>query len=454
MDATKNIVTRFAPSPTGLLHAGNYRTAVFAYLFARKHKGEFIVRIEDTDRERSKPEYEADIFDALKWLSLEEDTRYRQSEHHPRHEKELHRLIESGMAYVSKEAPREEGGPSFAKTSKDKREEVIRFRNPNTSLTFEDAIRGPITFDTTELGDFVIAKSHTEPVFHFAVVVDDWDEGVTHVIRGEDHISNTPRQILIQKALGAPTPIYAHLPLVLGPDRAKLSKRRGARPLLAYRELGYFPEAILNYTALLGWHPQGDKEVLSKEELIELFDVSRIQRGGAMFDEVKLAWLNHEHGKLLSAEEYSFRLANFLKARGKEAPLYLLKAAPMLKERAQTLLEAAELLKAGECAFFDAAGPYEAELLARGAKAPAEAVRTHLEAVLQMLKELHEGSWSAAGVKEAIFPYATEHGRASVLWPLRIALSGREKSADPFTIAGLIGKEETLKRLAHALTLL
>lgn len=435
-------ITRFAPSPTGLLHAGNYRTAVFAYLFARKHKGEFIVRIEDTDRERSKPEYEADIYEALKWLSLEEDTRYRQSEHHPRHEEELRRLIESGMAYVSKEAPREGGGG---------REEVIRFRNPNIPLAFEDAIRGTITFDTTELGDFVIAKSHTEPIFHFAVVVDDWDEGITHVMRGEDHISNTPRQILIQKALGAPTPIYAHLPLVLGPDRAKLSKRRGARPLLEYRELGYFPEAILNYTALLGWHPSGEKEVLSKEELIELFDLSRIQKGGAMFDEVKLAWFNHEHGKRLSPEEYSFRLSAFLKGCGKDAPAYLLKAAPMLTERAQTLLEAAELLEAGECAFFEAASPYEAEILTRGAKAPPEAVRTHLEAVLKMLKEIHEDSWSAAGVKEAIFPYASAQGRASVLWPLRISLSGREKSADPFTIAGLIGKDETLSRIAEAL---
>ena len=217
------IVTRFAPSPTGLLHAGNYRTAVFSYLFARQHGGKFILRIEDTDRERSRPEYEVNILESLAWLGLDFDEKYRQSENASVHREYLEKMIASGHAYISQETPTKEG----------ERAEVIRFKNPNKKVLFPDLIRGDIEFDTTELKDFVIAKSLDEPVFHLAVVVDDFTAGVTHVIRGEDHISNTPRQILIQEAIGAPCPIYAHLPLVLAPDRSKLSKRKGALPLLA-----------------------------------------------------------------------------------------------------------------------------------------------------------------------------------------------------------------------------
>jgi glutamyl/glutaminyl-tRNA synthetase len=227
----KKIITRFAPSPTGLLHSGNYRTAIFAYLFAKKTGGEFNIRIEDTDLERSKKEYEDNIWETIEWLGLSPDRTFRQSEHRARHRELLEKLIADGKAYISKEQPRKEGD----------REEVIRFRNPNTKITFRDAIRGDITTTTVDLGDFVIARSLDEPVFHFAVVVDDADMGATHIVRGEDHIPNTARQILIGQALGFETPIYAHIPLVLGSDRAKLSKRRGAKPLTEYRDEGYLP---------------------------------------------------------------------------------------------------------------------------------------------------------------------------------------------------------------------
>jgi glutamyl/glutaminyl-tRNA synthetase len=250
------VVTRFAPSPTGHLNIGGVRTGIFAYLFARHNKGKFVLRIEDTDRERSKKEYEESIIESMHWLGLGYDVMYRQSDNIARYEELLHTLVDKNLAYISKEEPKEEGG----------RTEVIRFRNPKKAVTFDDAVRGAISFDTTELGDFVIAKSFTEPLFHFAVVVDDWDEGVTHVVRGEDHISNTPRQMLIQDALGAPHPVYAHLPLIVGGDKSKLSKRKGAKPLVEYRELGFLPEAILNYNAFLGWHPDGEKELYSKEE--------------------------------------------------------------------------------------------------------------------------------------------------------------------------------------------
>src|SRR3989344_3256503 len=196
------IVTRFAPSPTGLFHAGNYRTAIFSFLFARHHGGKFILRIEDTDRARSKKEYEDNILDALQWLNLEYDEMHRQSEWVGEHERQLRQLVEKGAAYVSKE-----------KNEAGEERELIRFKNPNRLVTFNDAVRGDITFDTTELKDFAIAKSFTEPLFHFVVVADDARQGVTHVIRGDEHISNTPRQILIYEALGAPLPLYAHLPL-------------------------------------------------------------------------------------------------------------------------------------------------------------------------------------------------------------------------------------------------
>lgn len=438
-----DIATRFAPSPTGYLHGGNYRTAIFAYLFAKKSGGKFIVRIEDTDRERSKPEYEENIWETIHWLGLQPDETFRQSGHQARHREELLRLIQSGAAYVSKETPAEPG----------QRAEVIRFRNPNKTVSFEDAIRGTITFDTTDLGDFVIAKSETEPVFHFAVVVDDADAGVTHVVRGEDHISNTPRQILIQQALGYPTPVYAHLPLVLGPDRAKLSKRRGAKALTDYRNEGFLPEAMINYLALLGWHPEGEQELFSVAELAQAFSLERIQKSAAIFDEVKLRWFNHEHLKRLSGEEFARRLQAFMQAQEIPAPAHLSAAAPLLQERSQTLLEAAQALESGEFSFLDAAPACSVDLLLKGAKAEKDAVKGHLAAVPGLIEALPERP-SPEAVKEAIFPYATKQGRSAVLWPLRVALSGKERSPDPFTLISLLGKEETLKRIATASSML
>ncbi len=439
----EKIVTRFAPSPTGLLHGGNYRTAVFAYLFAKKSGGEFIVRIEDTDRERSKKEYEENIIETLDWLGLQHDHFYRQSENQPRHQTLLQQLIDKDLAYISKETPKEEG----------ERAEVIRFRNPNTTITFNDIVRGSISIDTTDLKDFVIARSITEPVFHFAVVVDDADEGVTHVVRGEDHISNTPRQILIQQALGFAIPTYAHLPLVLSTDKTKLSKRKGAKALTQYREEGYLPAAVINYLALLGWHPHDNKEIFSVDELIAAFDLERIQKGAGVFDEAKLKWFNQEHIKKLSPEAFADLLRAFMKGRGEELPPFFSNVAKLLQERSQTLLEAAEALK-NEFDFIDQAIPYDKTLLLKSAKAEAEAVTQHLTKVIEILQTLSDESFTNEGVKEAIFPYATEVGRSAVLWPMRVALSGKEKSPDPFTLASLLGKAKTLTRLNQALAVL
>ncbi|HEY4486863.1 MAG TPA: glutamate--tRNA ligase [Candidatus Paceibacterota bacterium] len=430
----KKIITRFAPSPTGNLNIGGVRAGIFAYLFARHNEGEFIVRIEDTDKERSKKEYENNIFEALAWLGMDIDTTYRQSDNVGRHEELLRTLVAEDKAYVSKEEPKEGGG----------RSEVIRFRNPNKEVTFEDAVRGTITFDTTELKDFVIAKSFTEPVFHFAVVADDWDEGVTHVIRGEDHISNTPRQILIQEALGAERPVYAHLPLIMSSDRSKLSKRKGAKSITEYTEEGYLPEAIFNYDAFLGWHPGTDEEIFTREELIRIFDLERVQKSPAMFDETKLLWFNTQHIKKLSDVDFALRLKDF---SGKEIDLRL---APLLKERVQTLQEGMDLLS--EYDFLSDVSP-SVELLLKGAGSDAPTVHKHLEDVFRLVDALPE-TFSVEDAKKSIFPFATEKGRGAVLWPLRVALSGKEKSPDPFTLIFILGKKGAGVRITNAFSLL
>ena len=282
------IITRFPPSPTGPLHIGNVRTALYNYIFAKKNGGDFIVRIEDTDKARSKKEYEDSILENLEWLGLKRDGELlHQSERTEIYKKYLQKLIDENKAYISTETEGEN-------------REVVRFRNPNKFVQFDDLIRGTVEFDTTELKDFVIAKSVDEPLYHLAVVIDDFESGITHVIRGEDHISNTPRQILIQEAIGAPRPLYAHLPLILAQDRSKLSKRKHGESVSLgyYRNKGYSPEAIINYLALLGWNPGTEQEIFTLPELVNVFDLERVHKGGAIFDEKKLAWVNRKHFNL------------------------------------------------------------------------------------------------------------------------------------------------------------
>ena len=414
------------------------RTAVFNYLFAKKHGGKFILRIEDTDRERSKKEYEQNIIDTLEWLDFKHDAFYRQSDHTERYSQAMSEMLAKDLIYISKETPTEEG----------QRSEVVRFRNPNKPLSFTDVIRGTITIDTTDLGDFIIGRSITEPLYHFGVVVDDFDEGVTHVIRGEDHIPNTPRQLLILEALGGTAPIYAHLPLVLGTDKTKLSKRKGAKAITQYRDEGFLPEAMINYLALLGWHPEGEQEIFTLDELVAAFTLERIQKSAGVFDEVKLRWFNHEHLKQLSNEVFMAGLITH--AKEETLPTYTESIISLLRERSQTFGDAVEALRNGEFSFLSGEVACTSELVLQGAKAEAPAVKENLQKVAELLQPLTAGDFTAESTKEIIFPYATEVGRASVLWPLRVALSGKEKSPDPFTLMGLVGKEKTLERIAKA----
>jgi glutamyl-tRNA synthetase len=430
----ETVVTRFAPSPTGLLHMGNYRTAVFAYLYAKKSGGTFILRIEDTDRARSKQEYEDNIIESLEWLGLTYDKRFRQSEHVESHTAHLKRLIEEGKAYVSKEEAKDGSGVM---------REVVRFKNPNKIVVFNDAIRGPIETDTTDLGDFVIAKSITEPLFHLAVVVDDHEEGVTHVIRGEDHIPNTPRQMLIAEALGFPHPTYAHLPLVLAEDRTKLSKRKGALPVTAYREMGYLPQALLNFMSFTGWNPGGEREIYTLSELIPLFDLEKIHKGGAIFNEEKLKWMNKEHMRLQSHEE---QLSEVKKHMPDYPDAVLEKLLPTIIDRITTYGELASIADHEFGFFINAPTVPKEKILYKDDEAPV-AIR-HLTAIKEMLADLDLSS--SESIKAGLMPYAETEGKGNVLWPLRMSLSGQERSVDPFTIIYVLGKEESVKRIESA----
>lgn len=438
------IVTRIAPSPTGTLHIGTARAALFNFLFARQHGGTFIVRIEDTDKERSSKAYEADILEGLAWLELTHDILYRQSEKVERHKEVIQALLEKNAAYVSKEASKNEPGREV---------EVVRLRNPGKDVVFTDLIRGEVSFNTAELGDFVIARSVEEPLYHLAVVVDDAESNVTHVIRGEDHISNTPRQILIMEALGIKRPEYAHIPLILAPDRSKLSKRKGSTAIREYRERGYLPEALINYMAFLGWNPGNEREIYTLDELIQAFSIENIQKSGAVFDIEKLNWFNAQHIKRASMGGLFENIEKRLPKRIRELPQFsrerLKRALPALLERVQFLEEINEEAEAGNIDFYFSEPQYEkGKLIPKDSDG--EMTKTHLIKTGAFLKKIDAREFTAEEVKNAVWDYATEWGRGAVLWPMRYALSGKEKSPDPFTLAEIFGKEETLKRIAHA----
>ena len=438
---TQKVITRFAPSPTGFLHIGRVRTALFNYLFARHHGGEMVLRIEDTDKERSKKEYEEDILESLKWLGIDYDKGpFRQSERTTLYREKLKQLIEEDKAYVSKEEVKKEGD----------RAEVIRFRNPNKTVTFTDLIRGEVSFDTTELGDFIIARSMEEPLYHLTVVVDDHEMGITHVIRGDDGISNTPRQILIQEALGMPRPIYAHMAMILAPDKSKLSGRHGAVSVRDYKEKGYLPETLVNYLAFLGWNPGTEKEVYTIDELIADFDITKVQKGGALFSKEKLNWFNKEHLKLLPKDQVEKALHEAIeKAVPNVKKEIIKKVIPVVLERIEVYSDIDAMAEAGELDYFFEEQTYDAEKLI-WKKSDKENTVKHLNVVIEKLSQLSDTEDDPETIKAAIWEYAEKEGRGDVLWPLRYALSGRDKSPDPFVLVSIISVPETLERLKKA----
>lgn len=483
---TQEVRVRFAPSPTGHWHIGGARSTLFNWLYAKQTGGKLVLRIEDTDRARSREEYEIELIEILGWLGIDYDEGpvwtkdgatwkketskgeygpYRQSERIDIYRTYLNDMLADGRAYLcyctkeeleaERQALAAQGLPqkysghcrALPAPPAGKTAESIRFRMPETTITFADMIRGTVTFDTALFGDIIIAKDVDSPLYNFAVVVDDELMKITHVIRGEEHLANTPRQIAMQKALGFREPTYAHLPLILAPDRSKLSKRFTESSMTSYRDAGYVPDAMVNFMALLGWHPQDDKEVLSREELIAAFDMKRVQKAGAVFNQEKLDWLNREYLKRFSADEILARLMPQLPSGHTLSHEQLIRIVEILRDRAKTLKD---FVSYGE--LFFRMPEYEGKLLVwktDNAKKTAE--------VLSKLTELfsaHGGSWDRESLLAAIGPLSETEGRGSVFWPLRTALSGLPASPDPIDIATVLGKDESLRRIAHARELL
>jgi glutamyl-tRNA synthetase len=453
--------TRFAPSPTGHLHIGGARTALFNFLFARHNDGDYVLRIEDTDRERSTDEFTQAILEGLQWLGLKWDEGpFYQSKRGGYYKNIVDELLVSGAAYwcfctadeldAKRQAAQAEGRhASYDRTCrrlgrrpKPGEAAVVRLAVPEDGQTVvQDVIRGDITFENKELDDFVLVRSDGSPVFHLVNVADDIEMGITHVLRGEDHITNTPRQVQIFRAVGATPPVYGHMPLIVGQDRARLSKRHGATSLLAYRDMGFLPEATLNYLARLGWS-HGDQEIFTLEELVGAFDAHAIQKSAAAWDMEKFAWVNAQHMKLRTAADLAALVKPFLPADAiaELGDHYLETAVALVRERARTLVElGAEL------------GPLvrvsvEYDSAAVG-KFLGEADRARLRSLALEMEAMD--SWAAPVIENEIRAFCEGEGikLGAVAQPLRVALTGGTASPGIFELCHVLGRDRTLARI-------
>ena len=437
---------RFAPSPTGALHIGGARTALYNWLLARGHGGEMVLRIEDTDRERSTPENVDQIFDALRWLEIDWDGEpVYQSHRADRHAETVARLLEEGHAYRSTAGPDEVKAYKEAHGNRGFRGEdegtgAVRLRVPDEGATLvRDVIRGETPFENALQDDLVVARADGTPVYHLAVVVDDLDAGITHVVRGADHYSNTPKHILIQRALGAEPPVYAHLPLLHGPDGRKLSKRHGAASVQELRDRGYLPEAVRNYLALLGWGADDETTFFTTQELQRLFSLERVSKSPAVFDEQKLRWMNGRYLRELAVPDLTARLEALTGRTGLEG------AAAITQEKISTLDEFWPLARS----FFD--GPAE-DPEARDRFVGTDQGQAALEAARAALAELAE-PWTAETVETALRGAVEGSGLKAkqVFQPLRVALTGSTVSPGIFETVALLGRQESLARLDAAL---
>ncbi|MGH8584312.1 MAG: glutamate--tRNA ligase [Gammaproteobacteria bacterium] len=455
--------TRFAPSPTGYLHIGGARTALFSWLYARRHGGTFILRIEDTDRERSTEAAVQAILEGMDWLGLGYDEGpYFQTARYERYRAVIEQLIREDKAYycdcskerletlrseqlARKEKPRYDGRCRARTAAGTMR--AVRFKNPEDgAVVVDDRIRGQVVFQNCELDDLIIARSDGNPTYNFTVVVDDRDMLITHVIRGDDHLNNTPRQINILRALGAEVPRYAHVPMILAADGKRLSKRHGAVSVLQYRDEGYLPQALLNYLVRLGWS-HGDQEVFSLEELVENFDLADVNRSAAVFNPAKLLWLNQHYLKTVEAAEITRRLAPYLAACGVKTPDEppLARVIEPLRERSKTLVEMAQ----GARFFYREVDTYDA--------VAAERYLTHETAGL--LGALREGfavlpQWQKEALHAAVGAVAARFDLklGQVAQPLRVALCGGTVSPPIDVTAELLGRDRTLQRISRAMS--
>lgn len=427
-----DVKVRIAPSPTGHMHVGTAQSALFNWLFARNSGGQFFLRIEDTDKERSKKEYEAGIIDGLRWLGLQWDNTdlYRQSERTDIYRKQLQNLMDSGKAEWRDYSPDEKA--AMEKEGRPARDRVIVLSDegdPGRSLTFDDIIRGPVTVLAKNVGPLVIAKSLDEPLYHFAVVIDDIEMGISHVIRGEDHISNTPKQMMIYEALGAPLPRFAHLPLMLATDRSKLSKRTGTVGVEEFRK-DYLPEALVNFLGSMSY--TFEPEMLTRDDMVKQFDLAKVHRSGAVFDVKKLNWYNTQYVRQLSPDAFKSHIS---------MPELPDAAVGLMTERLERLSDVSQfeyLWKEPE---------YDASILSWK--------ESNADDTLEALTVCADLARAGKLTKDALDAAAVEKfngKKGSIYWPLRVALSGERNSAGPLEIASVIGSEAVLKRIATALS--
>lgn len=426
----QKVRVRFAPSPTGNLHIGGVRTALFNYLFAKKEKGTFLLRIEDTDRERSRQEFEDEILESLRWLNLNWDEDFtRQSARLDRYQQATQDLITEGRAYQIEETGRL----------------AVKLKVPKGMIQFNDLVHGPVEFDAQFIDDFVIQKSDGYPTYHFACVIDDHDMNISHVIRGDDHLSNTPKQILIYRAFHWNHPEFAHLPLVFGQDKTPLSKRHGAVALSAYREEGFLSSALLNYLALLGWSPGSNQEIFTSEQLIQEFQLSQINKTSACFDPEKLKWLNAEHIRKLDSQTYLNQLSQYLGGNSALNHPKFKQIALLYQDRIKTFQE-----------FMEQASYFFQDQIVFDPKAVEkhfhqEETRVHLD---QLSKSLDEADFSDPSVIEAILRETAKNLNVQagiLIHPTRVAITGSSVSPGLFEVMSFLGKEIVLKRLQYVI---
>jgi glutamyl-tRNA synthetase len=458
------VVTRFAPSPTGLLHVGGVRTALYSWLYARRTGGKFILRVEDTDRERSTEEAVRVILEGMAWLGLNHDEGpYYQTKRFDRYREVIQRMLAEGTAYkcyctkeeldklreeqiARKEKPRYPGIWRDRTDARPGVEPVIRFKNPvDGAVVVDDVIHGPVTFQNAELDDLIIARSDGTPTYNFCVVVDDMDMGITHVIRGDDHLNNTPRQMNMLRALGATPPVYAHVPMILGPDGAKLSKRHGAVSVLQYQEEGFLPDALLNYLVRLGWS-HGDQEVFTREEMIAAFDIHDVNKAASAFNPEKLLWLNQQHMVRTSPDKIVPHLRYQLGRLGITCDDDQLLEGIIVaqRERAKTLKEMAENSR------FFFADEIQIDPKA-AAKHLAPESQSSLAEARDRLAALTE--WTAPAIHDSVNALATKKGvgLGKIVQPIRVAISGGTVSPPIDATLALLGRERTLARIDAAL---
>jgi glutamyl-tRNA synthetase len=467
------VVTRFAPSPTGFMHVGNVRAALYAWLWARKNQGSFILRIEDTDKEREVEGSIDHIMESLKWLGIDWDegpvtggphTPYIQSQRLDIYKKYAQILIDKGYAYPDPYTEEQvgefrnkaelKGKPFLYREHRPETFDVwdgtkpLRFKVPEIKVyKWHDLVFGDLSAGVEALDDFILIKSDGYPTYNFAHIVDDIEMNVTHVMRGEEFISSTPKFLSVYEALGAQPPIYAYLPHIMAPGgQKKLGKRDGAKDVLDYKKEGYLPDAMINFLALLGWHPKDDKEIFTREELIQTFEIERIQKSGAQMSADKLDWVNKEHIKKLSTEELEKNIFSFL-PEDKRNP----KLVPVILERISKWNDVENMITAGELDFCLKTPEFNKEKLIYK-NISAEKISVNLKLALDTLEKIDENNFNADNIKNELMNIANSlESRGELLHPVRYALSGQDRSPDPFVIASILGKNETLSRLQKAI---